>query len=110
LGARRTRPRRIAAKGGLQPPPRKVSGGAPPTQPATLRELTISTRARACAKLFDAEMAIDGRGWAGDGPGVGMHAVGWFFSWIDSWTAPYEVMILAGVVAGFLSWTLRASR
>jgi hypothetical protein len=39
-----------------------------------------------------------------------MHAVGWLFSWIDSWTAPYEVMILAGVVAGFLSWTLRASR
>ena len=39
-----------------------------------------------------------------------MNVTGWFFTWIDGWTAPYEVMILAGMVAGFLSWTLRASR
>jgi hypothetical protein len=39
-----------------------------------------------------------------------MTVVGWFFTWIDSWTAPYEVMILAGTVAAFLSWSLRASR
>jgi hypothetical protein len=39
-----------------------------------------------------------------------MHVVGWFFSWIDGWTAPYEVIVLAGLVTAFLSWTLRTSR
>ena len=27
--------------------------------------------------------------------------MGWFFTWIDGSTTPYEVMILAGMVAGF---------
>jgi hypothetical protein len=39
-----------------------------------------------------------------------MTMVGAVFTWIDSWTAPYEVMILAGMVAAILSWTLRTSR
>jgi len=39
-----------------------------------------------------------------------MALVGSVFTWIDSWTAPYEVMILAAMVAAILSWTLRASR
>ena len=39
-----------------------------------------------------------------------MTVVGTVFTWIDSWTAPYEVMILAAMVAGILSWTLRTSR
>jgi hypothetical protein len=39
-----------------------------------------------------------------------MAVVGSVFTWIDSWTAPYEVMFLAAMVAGILSWTLRASR
>jgi hypothetical protein len=39
-----------------------------------------------------------------------MTVVGSVFTWIDSWTAPYEVMILAATVAVILSWTLRTSR
>jgi hypothetical protein len=36
-----------------------------------------------------------------------MHVMGSLFTWIDGWTAPYEVPILAGMIAGFPSWTLR---
>jgi hypothetical protein len=65
---------------------------------AMICPLTISTGPLACAKLA----------WRrGE---QGMHVVGWFFTWIDSWTAPYEVIILAGLVTAFLSWTLRTSR
>jgi hypothetical protein len=39
-----------------------------------------------------------------------MAVVGSVFTWIDSWAAPYEVMFLAAMIAGILSWTLRASR
>ena len=39
-----------------------------------------------------------------------MHLVGWFFTSIDGWTAPYKVMILAGIVAGFLCGALSSSR
>jgi hypothetical protein len=39
-----------------------------------------------------------------------MAVVGSVFTWIDSWTAPYEVIILAATVALILSWTLRTSR
>jgi len=39
-----------------------------------------------------------------------MTVIGSVFTWIDSWTAPYEVMILAATVAAILTWTLRTSR
>jgi hypothetical protein len=38
-----------------------------------------------------------------------MTVVGSVFTWIDGWTAPYEVIILATLVAGILAWTLRTS-
>lgn len=38
-----------------------------------------------------------------------MAVVGSVFTWIDGWTAPYEVIILAALVAGILAWTLRTS-
>jgi hypothetical protein len=42
--------------------------------------------------------------------GLRMFVVGTFFTWIDAWTAPYELVILTFIVVGLLSWTLRTSR
>ena len=42
--------------------------------------------------------------------GLRMFVVGTFFTWVDAWTAPYELVILTFMVVGLLSWTLRTSR